>query len=30
MIACFDVMRWGNSLRQIRVFACTDYHMQEL
>jgi len=30
MIACFDVLRWGTSLRQIRVFACTDYHLQEL
>jgi 4-amino-4-deoxy-L-arabinose transferase-like glycosyltransferase len=30
MIACFDVLRWGTSVRQIRVFACTGYHMQEL
>jgi hypothetical protein len=30
MIACFDVLRRGRSLRQIRVFACTDYHLQEL
>ena len=30
LIACFDIMRRGKSLRQIRVFACTGYHMQEL
>jgi hypothetical protein len=30
MIACFDIMRRGQSLRQIRVFACTGYRMQEL
>ena len=30
MIACFDVLRHGQSLRQIRVFACTGYHLQEL
>jgi hypothetical protein len=30
MIACFDVLRRGKSIRQIRVFACTDYHLQEL
>jgi hypothetical protein len=30
IIACFDVMRRGRLLRQIRVFACSDYRMQEL
>jgi hypothetical protein len=30
MIACFNVMRRGSSVRQIRIFACTGYHMQEL
>ncbi|MDR3402109.1 MAG: glycosyltransferase family 39 protein [Chthoniobacter sp.] len=30
MIACFNVLRRGTSLRQIRVFACTGYHLQEL
>jgi 4-amino-4-deoxy-L-arabinose transferase-like glycosyltransferase len=30
MIACFDVVRRGLPLRQIRIFACTDYRMQEL
>ena len=30
MIACFDVLRRGRSIRQIRVFACTGYHLQEL
>jgi hypothetical protein len=30
MIACFDILRRGKSLRQIRIFACTGYHMQEL
>ena len=30
MIACFDIVRRGLPLRQIRVFACTDYRMQEL
>ncbi len=30
LIACFDVIRRGQKLREIRVFACTDYRMQEL
>jgi hypothetical protein len=30
MIACFDVKRRGVALRQIRIFACTHYQMQEL
>lgn len=30
MIACFDILRRGTSLRQMRVFVCTGYHMQEL
>jgi len=30
MIACFNVLRRGGSLRQIRIFACTGYHLQEL
>jgi len=30
MIACFDVLRRGKSLRQIRIFACTEYRLQEL
>jgi hypothetical protein len=30
IIACFDVTRRGYPLRQIRIFACTEYRMQEL
>ncbi len=30
LIACFDVIRRGQPLRQIRIFACTDYKMLEL
>ncbi|HSI11509.1 MAG TPA: hypothetical protein VK961_05670, partial [Chthoniobacter sp.] len=30
MIACFNVLRRGDSIRQIRIFACTGYHLQEL
>lgn len=30
LIACYDVVRRGQQLRQIRVFACSDYRMQEL
>jgi hypothetical protein len=30
MIACFDFERRGLPLRQIRVFACYDYHQSEL
>jgi len=30
IIACFNVMRRGQPLRQIRVFACSEYRMQEL
>ncbi|MEI9897997.1 MAG: glycosyltransferase family 39 protein [Chthoniobacter sp.] len=30
MIACFNILRRGTSLRQIRIFACTGYHLQEL
>lgn len=29
-VACFDVMRRGMPLRHFRVFACTEYRMQEL
>jgi hypothetical protein len=29
-IACFDVVRRGLPLRQIRIFACYDYRLQEL
>jgi hypothetical protein len=30
MIACFNILRRGNSIRQIRIFAATGYHLQEL
>jgi len=30
MIACFNILRRGDSIRQIRIFACTGYHLQEL
>ncbi len=30
LIACFDVIRRGRPLRQIRIFACSNYSMQEL
>jgi hypothetical protein len=30
MIACFNVLRRGSSMRQIRIFACPGYHLQEL
>lgn len=30
ILACFDVVRRGQPLRQIRIFACRDYRMQEL
>jgi hypothetical protein len=30
IIACFDVVRRGEPLRQIRIFACSDYQMLEL
>ncbi len=30
LIACFDVIRRGYPLRQIRIFACSKYSMQEL
>jgi 4-amino-4-deoxy-L-arabinose transferase-like glycosyltransferase len=30
MIACFDVVRRGHRIRQVRVFACSDYRMLEL
>ena len=30
MVACFDFQRRGLPLRQIRVFACYNYHQSEL
>jgi len=30
LIACFDVTRRGTKIRQIRIFACSSYSMQEL
>ncbi len=30
LIACFDIIRRGSPLRQIRIFACSNYSMQEL
>jgi 4-amino-4-deoxy-L-arabinose transferase-like glycosyltransferase len=30
LIACFEVYRRGQPLKQIRIFACSNYSMQEL